>query len=339
MLMEGLWARRSKTSEPSSEPRTPSSRGAQQARSAQRRKESADPAAYLQAMLASRNLLIAVKDLDGRYLEVNEAYACALGLDPQAVRGRLDRDLLTPDVAGEMAQRERLAMRGVALKPGLEAFAPDSPVYLVERLPILDSRGGLVAVCLVALVSPAPVGDSGTVDRMPVLASEGESESVLPTSPLPEACEAEALPSGEWLSVASASAQLEWDAALYRSLLSLFCQRYAPFGARLLECFAAGRIADLAKDLARLSAGARNLGAIPLAGLAAELLAMVQRGETAKLAPRLGQFCRALDATILVIECRVRSTAEPFEWPTEGEAVRADGAAGAVNLERVSAVA
>lgn len=337
MLMEGLWARRSKTSEPSSEPRTPSSRGAQQARSAQRRKEAADPAACLQAMLASRNLLIAVKDLDGRYLEVNEAYACALGLDPQAVRGRLDRDLLTPDVAGEMAQRERLAMRGVALKPGLEAFAPDSPVYLVERLPILDSRGGLVAVCLVALVSPAPVADAGTVDRMPALAAEGES--VTPTPLLPEACEAEAPPSGEWLSVASASAQLEWDAALYRSLLSLFCQRYAPFGARLLERFAAGRIADLAKDLARLSAGARNLGAIPLAGLAAELLAMVQRGETAKLAPRLGQFCRALDATILVIECRVRSTAEPFEWPTEGEAVRADGAAGSMNLERVSAVA
>ena len=52
-----------------------------------------------------------------------------------------DRDLLAPDVAGEMAQRERLAMRGVALKPGLESFADDAPVYLVERLPVLDGRG------------------------------------------------------------------------------------------------------------------------------------------------------------------------------------------------------
>jgi hypothetical protein len=339
LMMESLWARRSKTPESSSENRQRRSGGAQKERAGQSLKASADPTACVQAMLASRNLLVAIKDLDGRYLEVNEAYAGALGLDPLAVRGRLDRDLLAPDVAGEMAQRERLAMRGVALKPGLEAFAADAPVYLVERLPILDSRGALVAVCLVAMASPVEVGEAGVVEKMPAMEAEAQSGPIPGSPPLPEACATEPPPPGGWLKVSSASNQVEWDAALYRSLLSLFCQRYADFGVRLAGRLASGEIGDLAKELGRLASGARNLGAIPLAGLASELVAMVERGEVGTLAERLGQFRRALDATILVIECRIRSTAEPFEWPATGEAASENEATGSATLERVRAVA
>lgn len=338
-MIESLWARRSKTSESSSESRQRRSGAAQKDRPGQSRKEPADPTACLQAMFASRNLLVAIKDLDGRYLEVNEAYAGALGLDPMAVRGRLDRDLLAPDVAGEMAQRERLAMRGVALKPGLEAFAADAPVYLVERLPILDSRGGLAAVCLIAMASPVVIGDAAAVERMPAVEAEAPSMPLPGNPPSAEGCAAETPPPGGWLRVSSASNQLEWDAALYRSLLSLFCQRYEGFGVRLAERLAAGEIGDLAKDLGRLASGARNLGAIPLAGLAAELLAIVERGEIETLAGRLGQFRRALDATILVIEYRIRSTAEPFEWPAAREPASGSGASRATTLVSALAVA
>lgn len=75
-------------------------------------------------------------------------------ISKEAILGRLDRDLLAPDIAGLMAQRERLALRGVTLKPDLESFNGEDPAYLVERLPIFDAEGQLRAVCLIAMEQP-----------------------------------------------------------------------------------------------------------------------------------------------------------------------------------------
>ncbi len=321
-MLDSLWTRRGKASEAvpgGSPPAPPGRHGGPRRRRA--RKELPEAAELLQALLASRNLLIAIKDRDGRYLEVNDAYARALGLDAQAVRGRLDRDLLAPDVAGEMAQRERLAMRGVALKPGLESFADDAPVYLVERLPILDGRGELAAVCLVGMESPpavemgevvegrAPVEPRSAFRRAPgIRAGSGEFATLTLRRP------------GVWLDVSAASNQLEWDAALYRSLLSLFCQRYANFGVRLADAVASGGVGALARDLGRLASGARNLGATPLADLATELAGTVERGRSRSSDGDVARFRGALDATILVIERRIKCTSEPFEWPAAREA-------------------
>ncbi len=328
MMMDSLWTRRGKASEASREGRRERPRAATVGRAGQGRKELPEAAECLQALLASRNLLIAIKDRDGRYLEVNDAYACALGLDVQAVRGRLDRDLLAPDVAGEMAQRERLAMRGVALKPGLESFADDSPLYLVERLPILDGRGELSAVCLIAMESKTAVEKDGAVERTAPVEREALSEELPICAPGMEMCDAQALAPEVWLAVSAASNQIEWDAALYRSLLSLFCQRYASFGVRLAEHLAAGRVGDLTRELGRLACGARNLGAIPLAGLATELMETVKRGQVEISGGQVARFRGALDATILVIECRIRSASEPFEWPAATEPTEATTGAG-----------
>lgn len=318
MTMESLWARRGKSGESARNGRLSRARGTIAGRPGLARREAPDAASCLKALLASRTLLVAIKDLDGRYLEVNEAYARALGLEPQAVRGRLDRDLLSPEVAGEMAQLERLAMRGVALKPGIESFAPEAPAYMVERMPILDDRGDLAAICLLAIESPAPV--ASVEDPAP----GGRLQADPPARPAGTSTdEAETLPPEVWLQVSSASNQLEWDAALYRSLLALFCQRNADFGARLDESIATGRVAELTPELGRLASAARSLGAIPLAGLAAELLGMVAKDEVAGVGGRTKRFERALDATIAAMESRIRSNAEPFDWPAAVEATGA----------------
>ena len=191
----------------------------------------------------------------------------------RVVRGRLDRDVLAPGVAGSMAQRERLAMRGVALKPELESFADDSPAYLVERLPILNGAGELRAVCLIALESrtPVPVAEVEWMRIDPQLESAAPGVETAQIDPVIGPCAGRApLAAPVWLVAGAALKQLEWDAALYHSLLSHFCQRYEGFGVRLAERVAAGRAGELAQELGRLASGARNLGAIPVADLAGE---------------------------------------------------------------------
>lgn len=151
MLMDSLWTRKGRRMETPRKGLAQASPGAMNGRSGERRSEMPEPLAMLPALRGSRYLLMAIKDRDGRYLEANEPYARALGLSVAAMLGRLDRDLLAPRLAGELAQRERLALRGVSLRPELESFDDEEPLYLVERLPILDAQGQLRAVCTIAM--------------------------------------------------------------------------------------------------------------------------------------------------------------------------------------------
>lgn len=323
MMMQSLWSRPGKAVESSREARLRRAGAAAEKRSGQSCKDPLEAAEVLQAMLASRNLLIAIKDLEGRYLDVNDAYARALGLEVQVVRGRLDRDLLAPAVAGSMAQRERLAMRGVALKPELESFADDSPAYLVERLPILNGAGELRAVCLIALESrtPVPVAEVEWMRIDPQLEGAAPGVETAQIDPVIGPCAGRApLAAPVWLVAGAALKQLEWDAALYHSLLSHFCQRYEGFGVRLAERVAAGRAGELAQELGRLASGARNLGAIPVADLAGEWVEALKCGAVDDSGARLAPLRAALDATILVIECRIRSCSATIDWPAAASA-------------------
>ena len=305
-MMDSLFSRRAKSGETRREGRSQRARAAAIGGPEPMRREMPEATTLLKTLLASRNLLIAIKDLDGRYLQVNEAYARALGLDVDAVRGRLDRDLLPPDVAGDLAQRERLAMRGVVLKPELESFDREAPAFLVERLPVRDGTGALLAVCMVAIGSPAQAAEIAPETTQPALAA-----TVAAPPPL-----AEGPATGEiWLSEAARSTQLDWDAALYRSLLSHFCQRYEGFPSRVAERLVAGKTDGLARELSQLARGARNLGALPLADLALGLLSILQRDGGEGLDPHLPELRRVLGATVLVMECRILATAEGLEWP------------------------
>lgn len=308
-MMDSLFSRRAKSGETRGEGRSQRARAAAIGGPESMRREMPEATTLVKTLLASRNLLIAIKDLDGRYLEVNEAYARALGLDVDAVRGRLDRDLLPPDVAGDLAQRERLAMRGVVLKPELESFDREAPAFLVERLPVRDGTGALQAVCMVAIGSQALAAEIAPVTTQPALAATVAAPPPLAEGPAEPA-------TGEvWLSEAARSTQLDWDAALYRSLLSHFCQRYEGFPSRVAERLVAGKTDGLARELSQLARGARNLGALPLADLALGLLSILQRDGGEGLDPHLPELRRMLGATVLIMERRILATADGLEWP------------------------
>jgi hypothetical protein len=312
-MLETLFTRRTKPGEPTREHRPPGPRPLEVRRPESVRSEPPEAAALVRALLASRNLLVALKDLDGRYLEVNDAYARALGLEVQAVRGRLDRDLLAPEFAGELAQRERLAMRGVVLKPEIESFdGGPATSFLVERLPVRDARGAVRAVCLVAMEAPALSEPAAVAADLAQLA----------TATSTPAAERAAATAGEtrqaWLCATERSTALEWDPTLYRSLLSHFCRRYAGFASRAAEHAAGADIEGFVRELCQLARGARNLGALPLADLAASLVGALQERGALGLGPNLAAFDRALDATVLVMECRIRETSDPFEWTVPG---------------------
>lgn len=308
-MLETLFTRRAKPGEPAREHRPPGPRPLEIRRPEPVRSEPPEAAALVQALLASRNLLVALKDLDGRYLEVNEAYARALGLEVQAVRGRLDRDLLAPELAGELAQRERLAMRGVVLKPEIESFdGGPATSFLVERLPVRDGRGAVRAVCLVAMEAPAPS------EPAPVATDPARLETAARIPSEEKVAAAAGETRQAWLCESERSTALEWDPTLYRSLLSHFCRRYAGFASRAAEHASGGGLEDLVRELCQLARGARNLGALPLADLATALVGALQERGAEGLGPNLAAFDRALDATVLVMECRIRETSDPFEW-------------------------
>jgi hypothetical protein len=471
-MLDGLFSRRRKSPQSAEPAPLQPSRATKGHRSGPHRREVSVNGSLLQALLASRNLLLAIKDLDGRYVEVNAAYARALGLDATAIRGRLDRDLLPPDVAGDLAQRERLAMRGVVLKPERESFDREAPAFLVERIPIRDENDEMCAVCLLAMEAPLTEGAQGDfapaaqaswkrdevdspmvlpapeVDAAPgsaaraaltvplpdeveiPLAAEGlvlvamvssserealgsslagegfgvataatASELLLqltaaePGSPPPEAIFVDellvrdagrrqallaaigALPGGlgvvvpvvapgarfecwrtvngetqaplakgaplsrlraamltlrasrgpeghdgralegrAWLSEPAALSHLEWDAALYGSLLARFGQRYEGFAERSVEMVANGELALLERELGQLSRGARNLGAVPLASLAARLIGVLRSAAGGDLTAALRELNHALDKTLLTIAGRVQATSDPFKW-------------------------
>ena len=169
-MMDTFWPRRGREAQSSRAIRIQRSAGPTATRPSLARPGPPETPDYLQVLLASRYLMVAVKDLDGRYVEVNKAYARAMGLEVDAVRGRLDRDLIPPDVSGDLAQRERMAMRGVAIEPELESFSREAPSLLVERLPIRDADGELRALCLIAMKSPISAAPQAVVGEAPATA-------------------------------------------------------------------------------------------------------------------------------------------------------------------------
>ena len=144
----------------------------------------------------------------------------------------------------------------------------------------------------------------------PALAAAIEPQAPLAEDPNPPAA-------GEiWLSEAARSTRLEWDSALYRSLLSHFCQRYEGFPSRVEERLKTGKPDGLARELSQLSRGARSLGALPLADLALELLVLLQQEAGQGLDSQLPELRRVLGATVLVMECRILATADALDWST-----------------------
>jgi diguanylate cyclase (GGDEF)-like protein/hemerythrin-like metal-binding protein len=105
--------------------------------------------------LATQDIGLAVKGLDGRYLYANPGYARLLGISADAVvQGRQDEDLLPEPAACALVEAQasvqsNAAAVGVDFPPGSreEAAVP----LLVTHFPVLDVQGQLDAIGVVAV--------------------------------------------------------------------------------------------------------------------------------------------------------------------------------------------
>lgn len=103
----------------------------------------------LQAILDSAPLAIFIKDLQGRYVQVNSAYEQMTSLSRAQLIGMTDYNLLPADFAVECEVSDQAALtekRTVRFEESVP-FADASRYLLVTKFPLLDTAGEPYAVC------------------------------------------------------------------------------------------------------------------------------------------------------------------------------------------------
>jgi PAS domain S-box-containing protein len=115
-----------------------------------------------QAAEASRRLLrtvidhlpalVAVKDLDGRYVVVNQGFAQLNGIAPEDALGRTAHDVIRGEQADDIARADRLVLSRDTGMTGEErrTIANEERIYLTSRFPLHDGDGRLFALGAVA---------------------------------------------------------------------------------------------------------------------------------------------------------------------------------------------
>ena len=105
--------------------------------------------------LATRDVGLAVKGLDGRYAYANPGYLRLLGTTAAtAVQGNQDADLLPPGVAAAFAEAQaKVQSNAGALSFDIPATSPDAApaALLVTHFPVLDANGELDAIGVVVI--------------------------------------------------------------------------------------------------------------------------------------------------------------------------------------------
>ena len=102
----------------------------------------------LQAVIDATPDAIFVKDLDGRYVIVNEAAASFLGKSPDEIVGRSDLELYPEETARQfMADDQKVLASGTALSfEGVASSALGTQAYLVTKGVYRDKRGQILGV-------------------------------------------------------------------------------------------------------------------------------------------------------------------------------------------------
>jgi PAS domain S-box-containing protein len=98
----------------------------------------------LRALIDNSPSAIHMKDLDGRFVRVNPAFAAIFGLPEQALVGRLDRELLPPEAADVLERNDRRTIEeGHALQFEELVTLPsgDRRTYLTTKFPLRDVSG------------------------------------------------------------------------------------------------------------------------------------------------------------------------------------------------------
>jgi PAS domain S-box-containing protein len=101
----------------------------------------------LRALMRNSPIAMYVKDVDGRYLDLNDEAFRAYRLDGQEYIGRQARDLVSPELADQLEQEDARALNGEVVRA--ERKADPSSEYLWEReikFPVIDNAGGVIAI-------------------------------------------------------------------------------------------------------------------------------------------------------------------------------------------------
>jgi len=92
---------------------------------------------------------IAVKDLQGRYLLINQQYESLFDLDREAVKGKTDHDIFPQEIADAFRRNDQLVLEaGTPLQS--EEVAPHADglhYYVSNKFPLRNADGAIYATC------------------------------------------------------------------------------------------------------------------------------------------------------------------------------------------------
>lgn len=105
----------------------------------------------LQGILHNSGTLIAMKDLERRYMLVNPAFEQLVGRSASEIIGRTDEDLFEPEDVAQIAANERVMLLAGEAQPFEEKLAGSDGdhFYLMTRFPLFDPSGQVYALCLI----------------------------------------------------------------------------------------------------------------------------------------------------------------------------------------------
>jgi diguanylate cyclase (GGDEF)-like protein/PAS domain S-box-containing protein len=105
--------------------------------------------ALMRGITDNSSAVIFVKDLDGRYLFINQLYERLFHVTEAAILGKTDYDIFPPQLADNFVKYDRdVAQTGNALE--IEETVPQDDgihYYLSVKFPLLDAAGKIYAVC------------------------------------------------------------------------------------------------------------------------------------------------------------------------------------------------
>jgi PAS domain S-box-containing protein len=102
----------------------------------------------LETVMESARANVYVKDLEGRYELVNEAFARGLGMDREAIVGRTDEEIQDPEVAAQVRANDRRAIeeaRPIEVESAL--WDGEERTYYSVKAPVFAEDGDPRGVC------------------------------------------------------------------------------------------------------------------------------------------------------------------------------------------------
>src|SRR5688572_10468928 len=103
---------------------------------------------YIQALLGKAPALAFAKDVDGRYVYVNEAWITLLGFPREAVLGHTDHDLFPREIADSFVENDRRVLATGQLLDTEEVTPSQAGMRVghATKFPLRDDAGGIIGV-------------------------------------------------------------------------------------------------------------------------------------------------------------------------------------------------